>query len=69
VEIFQVLDVFVPNSSNGMTGGSLLSAAKRRGARYRFGKEVSGPWAVFLPGLKGYPAAFSSFSFSFLFFF
>jgi hypothetical protein len=67
VEIFQVLDVFIPNSSNGMIGASLLSAAKRMGARYRFRNEVSGSWAVFLPGPKGYPAAFSSFSFSFLF--
>jgi hypothetical protein len=71
VEIFQVLDVFIPNSLNRMTGGSLLSVAKRRGARYCFRKEVSGLWAIFLPGPKGYPASFSSFliffSFSFLF--
>jgi hypothetical protein len=28
---------------------------------------LTGPRAIFLPGPKGYPVAFSSFSFSFLF--
>jgi hypothetical protein len=37
-EIFLEHAVFVPDSSEGMTGGSRLSAAEG-GARYRFGKE------------------------------
>jgi hypothetical protein len=44
-EISQGLAVLVPNSSNGMTSGSLLSAARERGSGNNLGEGELGPWA------------------------
>jgi hypothetical protein len=67
------LVVLVPSSSNGMTSGSLLSAAKRLGSSYRFGKRsrrVVGrnlAWTGVLPhGLFNFFLFFFFFSLLFL---
>jgi hypothetical protein len=67
VEIFQGLTVFVPVSLAGMTGGTSLSAAGGWRAHTDLGKKGDRPWARSWRGPECCPAAFSSFSFSFLF--
>jgi hypothetical protein len=65
-EISKGLAVLVPNSSNGMTSGSLLSAARERGSGNDSGEGELGSWAGSGFGPNRFPPAFFSF---FLFFF
>jgi hypothetical protein len=61
-EISQGLAVLVPNSSNGMTSRSLLSAARERGSSNDSGEEELGPWAGSGFGPNRFPPTFFSFS-------